>query len=197
MNTLQKVGRLVDEHLEESLLIVMLIAITLLTGGQVVMRRLMDSPWTWSEELCRYCYMWTGFFSIAYCIRKGNSLRVNTFVQMLSWRQQKALDGVTHLLALVVYGMFLDVSLTIINKTIATGQASPAMNIPFYFIYMGPLIGFALSVLRSIQCLILNMRDLIKGSGGDGGTGIAEEAREYVREALADQSSNQTTHNGS
>jgi TRAP-type C4-dicarboxylate transport system permease small subunit len=139
--------------------------------------------------------MWTGFFSIAYCIRKGCSLRINSFVQMLSWRQQKALDLLTHLLALVVYGMFLNVSLNIINKTIVTGQASPAMEIPFYLIYMGPLIGFALSVVRTIQCIILNMRDLIKGSGG-GGLGIADEAREYVREALADQSPKQNTHNG-
>ena len=196
MSTLQKVGRLVDQHLEESILIVLLIAITFLTGGQIVMRRLMDSPWTWSEELCRYCYMWTGFFSISYCIRKGCSLRINSFVQMLSWRQQKALDLLTHLLALVVYGLFFKVSLTIISKTIVTGQTSPAMEIPFYLIYMGPLIGFALSVLRSIQCIILNMRDLINGSGDGGGLGIAEEAREYVREAMADQSSSQTAPKG-
>jgi TRAP-type C4-dicarboxylate transport system permease small subunit len=197
MNTLQRAVRLVDEHLEESVLIFLLIAMTLLTGGQVVMRRLMDAPMTWSEEFCRYCYMWTGFFSIAYCIRKGCSLRINSFVQMLSWRQQKALDLLTHLLALVVYGIFFKMSLTIISKTIVTGQASPAMEIPFYIIYMGPMIGFALSVLRTIQQLILNIRDLIKGAPGDGGgMGVADEAKVYVREALADQSSTQNTHNG-
>ncbi len=67
-----KVLKWLDEHLEEALLVVFLVVMCLLTGFQVFMRKVLNSSLTWSEELNRFCYIWSGFLSIGYCIKKGS-----------------------------------------------------------------------------------------------------------------------------
>lgn len=131
-----------DDHLEETILMVLIVAITLLTGGQVVMRKIFQNPLTWSEELCRYCFMWTGFISVGYCIRKRCAIRIDTFVTLLPTRAQLALEILANFISLALYSLFLRSSWIIVGKTIASTQTSPAMGIPFYIIYVCTVLGF-------------------------------------------------------
>jgi TRAP-type C4-dicarboxylate transport system permease small subunit len=175
--------RYLDDHFEESILIVLLLIITLLTGMQVVMRYLLHNPLSWSEELCRYCYMWTGFFSIAYCVRKRAAIRINTMLLLLSHRKQKCLEILANIISSVLYGAFAFTTIAIIQKTIVTGQASPAMRIPFYIIYVGPFLGFGLALIRLIQVIVEDAWDVFTWTG-DAPAELpqAQEAREYVQE---------------
>lgn len=154
--------RWLDEHLEEALLIVLLVIITLLTGMQVVMRRVFQSPLSWSEELCRYSFMWSGFIGLAYFIRKRCEIRIGTFVAFFPAVVQKILLIATNILSLGVLGVFFRVSLTIIRKTWSSGQTTPAIGIPFYLIYLCTVLGFGLGILRLIQVIYIDIRDFRK-----------------------------------
>ena len=54
-----------DEHLEETLMIILLIIIACVTMIQVIVRKV---PWltslTWAEEFCRFMWIWSVFISL-------------------------------------------------------------------------------------------------------------------------------------
>lgn len=73
-----------DEHLEETLMVILLIVIACVTMIQVIVRKV---PWltslTWAEEFCRFMWIWSVFISLPYTIRMGNMLRVGVLVDLL------------------------------------------------------------------------------------------------------------------
>ncbi|MCD8349738.1 MAG: TRAP transporter small permease [Planctomycetaceae bacterium] len=160
----KSVVKWLDDHLEETILMVLIVAITLLTGAQVVMRKLFQSPLTWSEELCRYCFMWTGFISVGYCVRKRCAIRINTFVMLFSKRKQLALEILGNIISLALYSVFLHASWNIVRKTIVSTQTSPAMGIPFYIIYLCTVLGFLFAIVRLAQVIVEDARQLIHPS---------------------------------
>ena len=51
----------------------------------------------------------------------------------------------------------------LLGKVIRSGQVSPAMSIPMYFIYLAPAVGYILSSIRCIQTIILRVQNYKKG----------------------------------
>ena len=64
---MKKVLHWLDENLEEFLLVVFLIAMTLIMGIQVLSRYVLGQSLSWSEEITRYLFIWSGFLSVSYC----------------------------------------------------------------------------------------------------------------------------------
>ncbi|MCR0487393.1 TRAP transporter small permease subunit, partial [[Clostridium] innocuum] len=60
-----KIIRWLDDNLEEALLIALLVMMTLLMGLQVFSRYILNASLSWSEELTRYLFIWSGFLSIS------------------------------------------------------------------------------------------------------------------------------------
>ena len=67
---MKKVLHWLDENLEEFLLVVFLIAMTLIMGIQVLSRYVLGQSLSWSEEITRYLFIWSGFLSVSYCSKK-------------------------------------------------------------------------------------------------------------------------------
>ena len=59
-----------DENLEEFLLVVMLAAMTLIMGIQIFSRYALGQSLSWSEEVTRFLFIWSGFLSVSYCSKK-------------------------------------------------------------------------------------------------------------------------------
>ena len=79
-----------DENLEEFLMVALLIAMTVIMGIQVFARYALGASLSWSEELTRYLFIWSGFISVSYCTKKCISIKIEQFVAMFS-RRGKAL----------------------------------------------------------------------------------------------------------
>ena len=58
-----KVVKWLDEHMEEFLLVILLVVIACVSLLQVIIRKI---PWipslTWAEEFCRFCWIWSVCF---------------------------------------------------------------------------------------------------------------------------------------
>ena len=77
-----KIIRWLDDNLEEALLIALLVMMTLLMGLQVFSRYILNASLSWSEELTRYLFIWSGFLSISYCIKKWISIKIDQVILM-------------------------------------------------------------------------------------------------------------------
>ena len=50
-----------DDYLEETILIILLVIMTGVMGIQIVSRYVFQNSLTWSEELVRYMFVWSAF----------------------------------------------------------------------------------------------------------------------------------------
>ena len=143
----------IDENLEEVFLIILLVLIASVMLLQVFMRKIMNNSLSWPEEFCRYCYVWSVFFSLGYTIRKGNMLRLSIIMDHFPVIVGKIISLLTNIICLIIYIAFLANSLTVVILLKNIGQTSTAIRLPMYIVYLCTCIGFTFALIRTIQVL--------------------------------------------
>ena len=123
-----------DENLEEFILVIFLIAMTLIMGIQVLCRYVLGMSLSWSEELTRYLFIWCGFLSVSYCSKKCLSIKIEHFIYMIPFAWSYMMSSVH------------------------SGQLSPACGIPMYYIQAAPFVSFILVAFRVLQRWIIEFR---------------------------------------
>lgn len=151
----------IDEHLEESILIVLLAAISSVMMMQIIARTFFSS-FSWPEEFARYCYIWTVFLSLGYTIKKGNMLRVGVVMDLLPIKVRKSIEIATNILLLAIFIIFTKYSVDYTMRVMGTGQSSPAMQIPMWIMYLSTIVGFGLGAIRMLQEILSNFKNFNK-----------------------------------
>lgn len=157
-----KVLKWLDDNFEETLLLLFLVIITTVMSVQIVLR-IFNSALTWSEELVRFLFVWSGFLSISYCFKKKISIKIEQIVDMFPKRLNAVVKLFEKIILLVFYFFMIQYAYDYFTRAIASGQLSPAMQIPMYIIQIAPLVGFILSVIRLIQGIFEKTHVLVTG----------------------------------
>lgn len=153
-----RVVKWLDKYLEESILIFFLVLISCVMLLQVFMRYVLNSSLTWPEEFCRYCYVWTGFFSLGYTVRNGNMLRVGVVMDILPKVLRKVIAILVNIVCLAFFAIFFVNSIGVVQAITKMGQTSPAMGWPMNVVYFCTVIGFGLGTLRTVQAIYMQIR---------------------------------------
>lgn len=152
---MKKVVYWLDEHFEESLLLILLAVLSCTMMLQVIMRYVFSNALPWAEELCRYCFVYTGFISIPYTVKKGIGIKVDVIYRLFPGFIKKVLNFFYEILQLVFYGYLCYSSIAVVEGAIANGAKSSALRIPLSCIYIILPIGFGIASIRLIQKLVL------------------------------------------
>lgn len=162
-----KVLRWLDDHLEEALLCVMLIAMTIIMGIQVFSRYILSNSLSWSEEITRYLFIWSAFLSLSYCTKKKINIRVDQFTTMLPPKAEYIIKAVGDVVCVILFIYLLPFAYTYLTQAVASGQLSPACGIPMCYIQVSPLVGFILVIFRFLQRFYNEIKKLtVKSSEG-------------------------------
>ena len=78
---MKRIFHWLDENLEEFLLVIGLIAMTLIMGVQVFCRYVLGMSLSWSEELTRYIFIWCGFLSVTTAVRNAFPSRSSSLLR--------------------------------------------------------------------------------------------------------------------
>lgn len=89
---MKKVLKWLDENLEEFLMVISLILMTIIMGIQIISRYVLGASLSWTEELTRYLFVWSGFLSVSYCTRKCISIKIEQFVAMFPQEGKRCLS---------------------------------------------------------------------------------------------------------
>ena len=149
-----------------SLLITSIVLIMLL---QIVMRYLLNNSLSWTEEFCRYCYIYLMFIGMSFAIKEGSNLRVDAIIEMLPFSFRRIMMGLVDLLvfAMLIF-MFLS-SVTAVGNAYMVGNYSTGLKMPLYIIYCSVPIGFGLSIVRYVELYVKKIyrirKSKIKGKG--------------------------------
>lgn len=161
---MKKVLSWIDEYLEEVLLAAALAAMAVIMGVQVFCRYVLGASLSWSEELTRYIFIWTGFLSVSYCTKKCISIKIEQFVALFPRRGKAVFKVVNHTFELILFVYLLPFAWKYLMSAVENGQTSPAMGIPMYLVQAAPLAGFALSAIRVLQRWLVEFK-AVRGKG--------------------------------
>lgn len=147
-----------DRNLEEVVLGSLLIAISVIMMLQIVCRFAFGFSLAWPEEAGRFCFIFTTFFSIGFCIKHESDLRVDVLIQMLPEKARFLLQTVLDCIAIAVYGYLLYGAVGVFRAVVKSKQISSALSIPMACIYLISAIGVAMGVIRAVQILFSHIR---------------------------------------
>lgn len=155
---MKKIIHWMDEYLEEFILVVLLIGMTGIMGIQVFCRYALAMSLSWSEELTRYLFIWSGFISVSYCSKKCISIKIEQFVAMFPRRGKAVFKVVNHTFELIFFFYMIPFAYSYMMSAAESGQVSPACQIPMYYIQAAPFVSFILVAFRILQRWMIEFR---------------------------------------
>lgn len=147
-----------DENLEEFILIILLMGMTIIMGVQVFCRYALGMSLSWSEELTRYLFIWSGFISVSYCSKKCLSIKIEQFVAIFPRRGKAVFKVVNHTFELIFFIYMIPFAWSYMMSAVTSGQVSPACSIPMYYVQAAPFVSFILVAFRILQRWIIEFR---------------------------------------
>ena len=154
-----KILKWLDDHFEESLLVLLLVLIACVELLQVIVRK---TPFlnalTWPEEFCRFCWIWSVFLTLPYTIRKGSMLRVSVLADLLPQKARKVVSIVIDLIVAGVMAFLFRHAVGVVSGIRLSAETSPAMTWPMWIVYSVMLAGFFLGAVRSLQMAVIHVR---------------------------------------
>ena len=158
----------IDDYLEETILLILLVLMTAIMGVQIVSRYVFQNSLTWSEELVRYMFVWSAFLGVPFCIKHGLSIKVDQFRNLFPIPLQKVLMYIDKIIIFLLFLVLFIYSFKVVRATYLSGQTSPAMQLPMWTVQISVTVSSLLSMIRSIQNLSHLVRGKIKLEQKDG-----------------------------
>ena len=127
---------------------------------QVVLRYLFRYSLPWSEETARFLFLWIVWIGAAYAVKMRAHLKIDFVVNMLPQRAQKYMELFATLIwfAFCLFFTYKGVELTRI--LFVRGQITPVMKLPMAYVYAAVPTGAILMLLRLVEDLARQIRDL-------------------------------------
>ena len=158
---MRKVLRWLEQNLEEFLLVLFLAAMAVIMGIQVLARYVLGMSLSWSEEVARYLFIWSGFLSVSYCTKKCVSIKIEQFVASFPKRWKAALKVLNHTIELVLFLYLLPFAWNYFYSAVISGQKSPALGLPMYLVQAAPMTGFVLCAFRVVQRWVIEFLTVV------------------------------------
>lgn len=149
-----------DEHLEESILIILSAFTVIIIFLQVVMRYVFGNSLSWSEEIARYAFIWMIYMGISLGVKRDKHLRVDAISMMFKEKGKIVLEIIVGLCFLVFAAIITYFSFDIVFKVT---RESAALQIPMQYVYLAPAVGMVLTVIRLIQKIVKEINKLKYG----------------------------------
>lgn len=142
---------------------------------EVVRRFVLNYSSAWGEEAARYAFIYLGWIGAAYAVRERAHIRFDILVGRAGPRTRAALFIAAEVATLVFACIALYWSTHTIRTLLQFGATTPVLRVQKAWFEAAVPIGFALIVLRSLQGIARDARDLAAGRPPFAGKAMFEE----------------------
>lgn len=140
--------------LEELLLVLSLAVMVILIFGQVIGRYILQSAPVWTEELARYIHIFQVWIGASYAVKLNQHIRVEAFINLFHGKVRKVLE-ITGTIIWFSLALFLAIFGTkLVIDSMNYAQVSPAIQIPFWILFLAIPLGGAGMAIRLVQQII-------------------------------------------
>lgn len=150
VQALHKVGKWLDK-LGECLCLVMLFAMVVLTGAQIICRVFFEAL-SWSEELSRYLLVWSSIIGAACVYRRAGHINVSIIQDLLPAKGKKIMQIIVHILCGVFFALMIYYGFIYMGKM--SNQLSPAMRLPMSIMYASIPVGGILLLYQAFDAML-------------------------------------------
>lgn len=149
-----KVIRWLDANIEKVLCVGLLALMSIIIVVQVFFRYVLQNSLQWSEEIARYMFIWLIYIGIAYGVKLDKHIAVDAVYSFLPAKAKPyyALIGYVIFAVFAVIVVYYGVLVT--ANIAASGQISNGAHVPMEYVYVAPVVGMGLTIIRLIQQLI-------------------------------------------
>ena len=152
-------------HLEEYLLVVLLLIAVTVGFLQVIMRYVFNNSLTWTEEFSRVLFIWMSWLGISYAQKKNEHIKITMLTDRLKGTTRKVVLVLADILAIAILATFMVEGVVVVQKVMAIGSHTPALSIPQWAIYLSVPISCGLMAVRIIADAVRDLR----GEEAEGG----------------------------
>lgn len=142
-DTVQKLER-IFVALNGWALIVMLSAMALIVGTNVALRYFTANSLPWADEAARYLMIWMTFGGAGLALRVGGHVAITNLHDTLPTFAQRALRAAIVVVLLGFFAFMVWVGWTYAQRM--QYQMSPALRLPFLYVYLAMPVGFSLLI---------------------------------------------------
>lgn len=146
-----KLLKWLDQYFEETVMMIMLALLTAIMGYSVIMRYIFNDSLSWAEEISKYLFVWSAFLSTSLCLKRRSSIKIDMLLLALPGNIQRLLLFTGDAIMLVFFSYVLKGAVDVTAGIYESGQTSPALMLPMYFVFASTVVGFALSIIRLLQ----------------------------------------------
>ena len=147
---MQRISDIIN-RITEGILVIVLSGMAVVVFLQVIFRYVINLPLFWTEELARYCLVWSSLLGSAVAVKRGQHIAVTIFIERFPAGLRRALTivallSVAAILTIILWG---GIQLVAITRT----QISPALRVSMSIPYLAVPVGAALMLLHTILCI--------------------------------------------
>jgi len=174
---------------EETIIGLLLVAMTLLVFIEVVMRFGFNSGFLWSQELTLHLSAWFVLFGVSYGLKIGAHIGVDALVKVFPPQIKRMVSALAVLLSLAYCGLFMYGSWIYLSKMKMIGIELEDMPIPAWQAHSILLVGI---VFLSIRLLELLWRIAVGSADGFSHGDEAKDSMKIAEELKASQANENT-----
>jgi TRAP-type C4-dicarboxylate transport system permease small subunit len=147
---LQRISDVIN-RITEVFLVIVLSAMAVVVFLQVIFRYVLNLPLFWTEELARYCLVWSSLLGSAVAVKRGRHIAVTILMERFPPALRRgltimALISVAAILVIILWGGIQLVAIT-------RSQISPALRVSMSLPYLAVPVGAGLMLLHTIVCI--------------------------------------------
>ena len=158
-----KVLKWLDDKFEISICVVLMSAMTILIFIQVVMRYVFSNSLSWSEELARYMFIWLIYLGVSYGAKIRKHIKIDAGLKLFpkKLRPNVVILGDILFFLFAMYIVYTGYKYVLMQATL--GKVSPALSIPYKYIYAAPFVGFIMVSIRQVQTIMYRVEKIKNG----------------------------------
>lgn len=145
-----------DDHFEEALMTMILAIMVVVLTAQIIFRKVLGNSLAWSEELCRYLFIWSGFLSLSYTIHYHSAMKTDLFITLFPKQIQRWIGIIMNVGMLALFVILTGVSVGIIPTITQKGTAIPISR---KWVFAAAAVGFLLSSIRMLEEVVKGIRN--------------------------------------
>jgi tripartite ATP-independent transporter DctM subunit len=127
---------------------ILIIAMIVVVFFQVANRYFLNNPLSWSEEVARILFIWITFLGTYWGLTTDSHIGVSSFIAKFQPKTREVTSTIVFFLILIYLCFFIQTGIEIVRESGAT--LTPALNIPFSYVYLVMPISGALMVVHLI-----------------------------------------------
>ena len=161
--TVRSLIGVLDRDIEKWALLTFYVILVVTMAVEVIRREIFSYSSVWGEEIVRYSFIYLAWIAAAAAVRERAHIRIDVLFHYVPTRVKALLYIFGDLAMLFVAVLAFYWSLETVQVSVKYGSVTDGLRLPKFWFLLAVPIGFALVLLRLVQSIFRDVRDLVQG----------------------------------